>query len=169
MTAEEKGLLGSKYFAAHPTVNVKNIVADINLDMFLPLHPLRYLEVQGLNESTLGDDIRAVAQSAGVEVQSDKEPDRNLFIRSDQYSFIRQGIPALAFKFGYEKGSPEEKLHKDWLRARYHAPEDDAYQPVDLEGAARFNHIILELAKRVANQPERPQWKKDSFFQRFAS
>lgn len=167
VTGEEKGLQGSKYFAAHPAVNGKNIVADINLDMFLPLHSLHYLEVQGLNESTLGDEIRAVAQKAGVEIQADKEPNRNLFIRSDQYSFIRKGIPALAFKFGYLPGSPEEKLHKDWLKNRYHAPSDDLNQPVDMAAAAQFNHMILELAQRVANNPARPRWKKDSFFRRF--
>ncbi len=169
VTGEEKGLLGSKYFAEHPTVNGKSIVADINMDMFLPLHPLRYLEVQGLNESTLGDDIRVVAKAAGVEIQSDKEPDRNLFIRSDQYSFIRKGIPALAFKFGYVKGSREEKLHKEWLKNRYHAPSDDANQPVDVAAAAQFNHIILQLAERVANDPQRPQWNQASFFRRFAT
>lgn len=168
VTGEEKGLLGSKYFTNHPTVNGKNIVADINVDMFLPLHPLHYLEVQGVGESTLGDDIRAVAQAAGVEVQSDKEPNRNLFIRSDQYSFIRKGIPALAFKFGYLPGSPEERLHKEWLKNRYHAPSDDTNQPVDLAAAAQFNHILLKLAERVANEPTRPQWKPSSFFRRFA-
>jgi hypothetical protein len=168
VTGEEKGLQGSRYFAAHPTVNEKSIVADVNLDMFLPLHSLHYLEVQGLGESTLGDDIRAVASAAGVQVQADKEPQRNLFIRSDQYSFIRHGIPALAFKFGYLPGSPEEKLHKDWLRDRYHAPSDDLNQPVDKTAAAQFNQIILTLLQRVANEANRPQWKADSFFRRFA-
>jgi Zn-dependent M28 family amino/carboxypeptidase len=168
VTGEEKGLQGSRYFAAHPTVNEKNIVADINLDMFLPLHSLHYIEVQGLAESTLGDEIRAVAGEAGVQVQADKEPQRNLFIRSDQYNFIRQGIPALAFKFGYLPGSPEEKLHKDWLKNRYHAPSDDLNQPVDKAAAAQFNQIILHLVERVANANARPQWKADSFFRRFA-
>jgi len=169
VTGEEKGLQGSRYFAAHPTVNEKQIVADINLDMFLPLHALHYIEVQGLAESSLGDDIRTVAQQAGVEVQPDKEPQRNLFIRSDQYSFIRKGVPALAFKFGYLPGSPEEKLHKDWLKDRYHAPSDDLKQPVDKTAAAQFNQIILTLVERVANAGARPQWKQDSFFRRFAS
>ena len=168
VTGEEKGLQGSKYFAAHPTVKAPAIVADINLDMFLPLHPLHYLEVQGLDESTLGDRIRAVAGAAGLEIQADKEPQRNLFIRSDQYSFIRHGIPALAFKFGYLPGSPEEKLHKDWLKIRYHAPSDDVNQPVDKDAAAQFNRVILELAQRVANDADRPQWKPASFFRRFA-
>jgi Zn-dependent M28 family amino/carboxypeptidase len=83
-------------------------VADINMDMFLPLFPLKYLEVQGLGESTLGDDIRAVAEKAGVQVQGDKQPDR--LIRSDQYSFIKRGVPALAFKFGWLPGTPQEKI-----------------------------------------------------------
>ncbi len=169
VTGEEKGLLGSKYFVAHPTVDGRRIVADINMDMFLPLFPLRYLEVQGLDESTLGGDIRAVAKEAGIEVQADKEPNRNRFIRSDQYSFIRRGVPALAFKFGYLPGTPEEKTFQEWVRVRYHAPSDDTNQPVDLEAAAQFNHIILKLAERVADAPGRPAWNASSFFRRFAN
>ncbi len=168
VTGEEKGLQGSLYFANHPTVPIKSIVADINMDMFLPLFPLKYLEVQGLGESTLGDDIRAVCQKAGVAVQADKEPDRNLFIRSDQYNFIRQGVPALAFKFGYEPGSPEEKTAKEWLKNRYHAPSDDLNQPVDKTAAAQFNRILLSLGERVADAKDRPHWNADSFFRRFA-
>jgi Zn-dependent M28 family amino/carboxypeptidase len=168
VTAEEKGLLGSKYFAANPTVNGNAIVADINMDMFLPLFPLKYLEVQGLDESTLGDDIRVAAREAGVEVQADKEPNVNRFIRSDQYNFIRKGVPSLAFKFGYVPGSPQEKLFKDWVRLNYHAPSDDLSQPVDLAAAAQFDRIVQRLAEHVADSPERPRWKDDSFFKRFA-
>ncbi len=94
VTGEEKGLLGSKYFAAHPTVDPKAMVADINVDMFLPIVPLKVLRVQGLGESDLGDRAREVAQSLGVRVQPDPEPLRNVFIRSDQYNFIRHGIPS---------------------------------------------------------------------------
>jgi hypothetical protein len=169
VTGEEKGLQGSRYFANYPTVPKQQIVADLNMDMFLPLFPLKYLEVQGLAESTLGDQIRAACQKAGVAIQADKEPDRNLFIRSDQYSFIRQGVPALAFKFGYEKGSNEEKIAKDWLKNRYHAPSDDVNQPVDTTAAAQFNRILFDLGQRVANAKDRPHWNSDSFFRRFAA
>ena len=168
VTGEEKGLLGSKYFAEHPEVGAGTIVANFNLDMFLPLHPLKILSVQGLDESTLGADIRAAASEFGVKVMGDMEPQRNLFIRSDQYSFIKKGIPALAFKFGYEKGSPEETLHKEWLKNRYHAPSDDLNQPVDKDGAAKFLQILTHLTTRVANAPERPHWNDVSFFKRFA-
>ena len=145
------------------------IVADINMDMFLPLFPLRYLEVQGLTESTLGDDIRAVAAAAKVEVQADKEPNANRFIRSDQYSFIKKGVPALAFKFGWIPGSPEEKIFKDWYSTRYHAVSDDMSQPVDLAAAAQFDSLLTALVERVADSPQAPHWKPDSFFRRFVS
>jgi len=167
VTGEEKGELGSQYFAQHPTVPGR-IVADINMDMYLPLFPLKYLEVQGLNESSLGDDIRTVATAAHVEIQADKDPNANRFIRSDQYSFIRKGVPALAFKFGWIPGSPEEKIYRDWYRERYHAVADDANQPVDRAAAAQFNAILAALLERVADAPQAPQWKSDSFFRRFA-
>lgn len=167
VTAEEKGLLGSRYFATHPTVKPKSIVADINMDMFLPLYPLKYLVVYGLEESTLGDQMKAVAAAAGVELLKDREPERNIFIRSDQYSFIRQGVPSLFFKFGNLPRSPEEKMEKEWLRMRYHAPSDDLSQPVDKAAAARFNEMIRELTVRAANGSTKPAWKKESFFRRF--
>jgi Zn-dependent M28 family amino/carboxypeptidase len=166
VTGEEKGLLGSQYFAAHPTVT-GTIVADINMDMYLPLFPLKYLEVQGLGESTLGDDVRAVAGQADIQVQADKEPEHNRFIRSDQYSFIKKGVPSLAFKFGYIPGTPEEKIFKAWYTERYHAPSDDLNQPVDLAAAAQFNVILEKLALRVADADHRPEWEPNSFFRRF--
>ena len=169
VTGEEKGLLGSQYFTRAPTVPLKNIVADINMDMYLPLFPLKSLAVMGLEESTLGADIRAVAAKAGVAVRPDPEQQRNLFIRSDQYNFIRNGVPALTFKFGYDKGSAEEKLAKDWLRERYHAPSDDLNQPVNKPAAAEFNRLMLDLGMRVADSITRPHWNADSFFKRFES
>jgi Zn-dependent M28 family amino/carboxypeptidase len=167
VAGEEKGLLGSKYYATHPTVKPEQIVADLNVDMFLPLFPLRILTVYGLEESDLGNQVRAVTEPLGIRIQPDLEPQRNIFIRSDQYSFIRRGVPSLFFKIGYEKGSPEEATAKQWLKERYHAPSDDIHQPVDLKAAADFDQVILTLAKQVANQTERPRWKNDSFFKRF--
>uniref|UniRef100_Q02D45 Peptidase M28 n=1 Tax=Solibacter usitatus (strain Ellin6076) TaxID=234267 RepID=Q02D45_SOLUE len=168
VTAEEKGELGSRYFAMRPTVDRKQIVADINLDMFMPLFELKWIEVQGLAESTLGDTVRAAAKEYGVQVQADKEPDQNRFVRSDQYSFIRNGVPSLAFKFGYEFGTPEDKIFHDWVRDRYHKPSDDLNQPVDKASAAKFDRVIVSLLQMVADAPARPQWKDDSFFKRFA-
>jgi Zn-dependent M28 family amino/carboxypeptidase len=168
VTGEEKGELGSAVFAARPTVQGR-IVADLNMDMFLPLFPLKWLEVQGLNESTLGSDVTEVARATGVQVQADKEPNRNRFIRSDQYSFIKKGVPSLAFKFGYIPGGQEEKIFKDWYATRYHGVTDDADQPVDEAAAAQFNNILKNLAVRVANADQAPSWTPASFFRRFTT
>jgi Zn-dependent M28 family amino/carboxypeptidase len=168
LTAEEKGLLGSEYFAAHPSVKGK-IIADINMDMYLPLFPLKYLEVQGLGESTLGDDVTRVAKEAGVAVQADKQPDHVRFIRSDQYSFIKKGVPSLAFKFGWLPGSPQEKVFNEWYKERYHGVKDDATQPVDAAAAAQFDAILEKLALRIADSENPPAWNPGSFFKRFAT
>lgn len=168
LTGEEKGLLGSRYFAAHPTVAPASMVANLNVDMFLPLFPLRMLTVYGLEESELGARVREVAGQLGIQIQADHQPERNLFIRSDQYNFIRRGIPALAFKVGFEKDSPQAGIAKQWLTDRYHAPSDDVRQPVDLAAAATLNKVILTLAETVANHPERPRWNSNSFFRRYA-
>jgi hypothetical protein len=169
VTGEEKGLLGSQYFAAHPTVPAGSMVADINIDEFLPLFPLKILTVYGLEESTLGDDIRAVAKQRGVSVVPDPEPARNLFIRSDQYNFVRHGIPALNPGFGSVKGSPEEAALRKWNAERYHAVSDDLNQPVDKPAAGEFDQLIASLVERIANADTKPAWKPNSFFRRFAN
>jgi Zn-dependent M28 family amino/carboxypeptidase len=168
VTGEEKGLLGSRFYATAPTVPSNSIVANLNVDMFLPLFPLKSLAVYGLDESDLGELSREVGRDQGLSIVGDREPKRNLFVRSDQYNFIRHGIPALAFKFDAEPGSAEDRAMKDWLKQRYHAPSDDLAQPVDRAAAARFNRYMLALLERVANRDARPQWKPTSFFRRFA-
>jgi Zn-dependent M28 family amino/carboxypeptidase len=169
VTGEEKGLLGSRYFTAHPTVKPGSMIANINIDMFLPIVPLKVLTVYGLTESDMGDAAREVAQSLGVQVQPDPEPQRNAFIRSDQYNFIRHGIPALAMGVGFEPGSPEQQTFKNWLTQRYHAPSDDVDQPVDLAAAGKYEEIVRALAIKTADEAQRPQWKANSFFRRYAT
>src|SRR6266436_5717571 len=167
VTAEEKGLLGSKYFAAHPTVAPKSIVADVNVDMFLPIVPLKILKIEGIEESDLGTRAAAIAQSMGLKPIPDPEPLRNAFIRSDQYSFIKKGVPAV--KVDVELGTPEQKIFKDWLTNRYHAPSDDVNQPVDLQAAAGYEEFTRRLLLDTANSVARPNWKLDSFFRRYAA
>ena len=167
VTAEEKGLLGSRYLANRPVVQGP-VVANLNFDMFLPIHKMEYVMALGREESTLREPLERAAAKVGVKVQPDLEPLRNRFIRSDQYNFILRGVPALAMKVGYGKGSPEEEIQKRWLRERYHAPGDDLAQPVDLEAAATFNALVTALSLDVANAGERPRWNEGSFFRRFA-
>jgi Zn-dependent M28 family amino/carboxypeptidase len=168
VTGEEKGELGSRYFAAHPTVPATAMVANVNIDMFLPLFPLKTLMVLGLDESDLGGDIRAVAKDLNLAVQADPEPQRNRFIRSDQYSFIKAGIPALSMKVGYEAGSPQAEIARKWTAERYHAPSDDLNQPVDRSAADAYVQVVKRLVVRIADRPTRPAWNADSFFKRFA-
>ncbi len=167
--AEEKGLLGSRYYAAKPTVPPHQIVADLNTDMFLPIVPLNYLVVYGGNESTLGNDIRDVAAPLDVHIMPDRQPDRNIFIRSDQYNFIRAGVPSIMPAFGSPAGSSADKIQAAWLKNRYHAPSDDGNQPVDLAAAAKFNQLMTNLTMKVANDPQRPHWNQASFFRKFAT
>jgi Zn-dependent M28 family amino/carboxypeptidase len=166
-TAEEKGLLGSRYFAGHPTVPESAIAADLNLDMFMPIFPLKKLHVQGLEQSTLGADAEKVGEAHHIVIAGDPEPDRNSFIRTDQYSFVQAGVPALAMKFGWTMGSPEYKMWRAWLAQRYHSTDDDLTQPVDLAAAAQFNDFFADLARAVADDPARPHYLDTSFFKRF--
>jgi len=164
VTGEEKGLIGSRFYASFPAAPM---VANINFDMYLPLHPLEYIMALGLEESTLRQPLEEVCARLKLKVQPDLEPQRNRFIRSDQYSFIRKGVPALALKFGYEPKSAADRTQKEWIAKRYHAVSDDLSQPADREAAVQFNKVIEELALAVANQAERPRWNESSFFRRF--
>ncbi len=167
-TAEEKGLLGSRYFVKRSTVPTGRMVANINIDNFLPLRSSSWFVVRGMNESNLGDWARESVENAGANAQLDPKPQRNAFIRSDQYNFIREGIPAVILTTGYQLGSAEEEIFNTWLRERYHAPSDDLSQPISLETAGKYQGIMANLLLRAANEKNRPAWKSESFFRRFA-
>ncbi|KAB7646568.1 M28 family metallopeptidase [Polymorphobacter fuscus] len=165
VTAEEKGLLGSHYFAQRPTVPKAAIVANLNFDMPLPLWPLKLVLVQGDGESTLGAVARKVAGTQGLALTPDPLPDRNSFVRTDQFSFVKAGIPALAFKFGFVKGSPEFAIEHDWRANRYHAPDDDLAQPgVLADEAIKLDDFVTAIARDVADTPTRPAWLATSVF-----
>jgi hypothetical protein len=162
VTGEEKGLLGSHWFVRHPTVPLSGIAADINLDQLRPIFPLDLLTVHALDDTSLGDDVRAVARSLGIAVQKDPEPERNLLQRSDNWPFMQAGVPATGFVFGYRPGSNSERVYRSWYRTGYHKPQDDLAQPMDWKAAAKFNRFFYLLAERVADQPTAPVWKAGS-------
>lgn len=155
-TGEEKGLLGSQFFNGHLTIPKEKIVADINLDYIRPLFPLTILTTLGLEESTLGEVARKVAAPLGIRIQPDNEPQRGLYRRSDQYNFIRNGIPGIAFIFGYVPGSKEEGLYRIWYKDRYHRPQDDLQQPINWAGAEKFQQFFNAMAMAVADGAEKP-------------
>jgi Zn-dependent M28 family amino/carboxypeptidase len=133
------------------------MVADINTDMFLPIVPLKILTVYGLAESDLGDRAKQVGEQQNLQIQSDPLPLLNVFIRSDQYNFVRHGVPSVMIDVGATPGSPEAAIIKTWHTERYHAPSDDANQPVNLATAAAYEEVIRALAIEVANDPKRRQ------------
>jgi len=167
LTGEEKGLLGSRYFAMRSPLPGP-VIADFNMDMLMPIAAFDRITVFGLGESDLGDLASAVAARHGLTAQADPMPLRNRFIRSDQFNFVRIGVPALAFTSGGLPGSPVESLRAAWLHERYHAPGDDLEQPVDRVSLARFNRYFLDLAIETSNRDHRPEWKAESYFRRFA-
>ena len=168
VTAEEKGLLGARYFARRPTVPQSSIVADLNFDMALPIFPLTSVTPIGYDQSSLGKDAAVVSAQMNLPITPDPFPDRNVFIRSDQYAFIREGIPALFFKYGFKAGTPEAETEKAWRANIYHSPFDDLNQPVMPAESAKLNDYVTAVTLRVANGAQRPTWNADSFFKRFA-
>lgn len=158
VTGEEKGLLGSKYFTAHPTVAKDAMVADVNLDQLRPIFPLRTLTTLALDQSTLGDTVQNVAASMGIRIQPDPEPQRNLLRRSDHWNFMQIGVPSVGFIFGYEKGSSDEAAYREWYARRYHSPLDDLEQPWVPAAAAKFNDFFAKLVETIADAPDRPRW-----------
>ena len=169
VTGEEKGLLGSRYYAAHPTVPIRQIAANLNTDMFLPIIPFTKLMVNGLEESDLADDARRAAAASGVGVITDPEPEENRFVRSDQYSFILRGVPALSLKVGFDRDTPEHKTVLEFRAKRYHHAADDLHQPVDMQSAAGFERAYIALVTEVANRATRPTYLASSYFKRFES
>ncbi|MFC4594269.1 M28 family metallopeptidase [Sphingobium tyrosinilyticum] len=168
VTGEERGLLGSEYFTERPTVSRGAMVANLNFDMALPIFPLTSVTPIGYDQSSLGQQAAAVSAQMQLPITPDPFPDRNVFIRSDQYSFIRAGIPALFFKYGFKAGTSEAEVEKSWRANIYHSPFDDTKQPVMPGESVKLNDYVTAVTLRVANEDKRPQWNKDSFFRRFA-
>jgi hypothetical protein len=162
VTGEEKGLLGSRWFLAHLPVPRARIAANINLDQLRPLFPLELLTVHALDDTSLGDDARVVAESLGIAVQRDPEPERGLLQRSDHWPFLQAGIPATNFVFGYRPGTESERIYRQWYREGYHTPKDDLRQRIDWKAAADFNRFYYALVARVAGQDAAPAWKEGS-------
>ena len=155
-TGEEKGLLGSRWFIDHPTVPRSQLAATITLDAIRPLFPLKILTVIGSDKSSLIGNVEAVAAPMGITPRPDREPERGMITRTDATPFLDAGIPAIAFMFGYDNGSPQEARFRTWYRTRYHKPQDDIGQPIDFVAARDFNQFFGALTENVANAPQRP-------------
>ncbi len=167
LTGEEKGEQGSEYFVHFPPVSEAQLVADINMDMFLMIYPVADLVPLGGEHSSLGAMAATAAHAAGFEVSPDPYPEEVRFIRSDQYSFVKAGIPAIHLKPGNKSTDPSvdgARMTRDWLRTIYHSPHDDLSQKFDFASGARYAETNLRLVKAVANAPRCPEWTKGDFF-----
>ncbi|MGH2571442.1 MAG: M28 family peptidase [bacterium] len=167
VTGEEMGLLGSSWFAEHPTVPEEAIVANVNIDMVLILHPLHDVIAFGAEHSTLAEPLERAARHLGIDVSPDPWPEEVIFVRSDQYSFVRKGIPALFPIPGAESGSPDvdgPAREKAWRSDIYHTPKDDLGQEIVWETGAAFARLVFLLTSFVADAPERPVWNEGDFF-----
>jgi hypothetical protein len=168
VTGEEEGLLGSDYFAEHPTVPMERIVANVNLDGLAILYPFREMVAFGADHSTLDSTVTRVARRLGVTLAPDPFPQEVFFVRSDQYSFVRHGVPSLFPFMGMrsDSGVDAPARFKEWLATRYHTPQDDLGQPMDFEAGAKHAQLGFLVGLEIANADERPAWKKGDFFER---
>lgn len=167
LTGEEKGLQGSSYFARHPPVPVKSIVANINIDMPYLAFPVADIEAFGVEHSTLAAAIARATTLVGLQLTPDPMPEEVRFVRSDQFSFVRAGIPAIALKAGSKSADPRSDgaaMLQDFLKNHYHRPSDDLSLPFSAEGAERFVRTALLLGLEVAATDERPRWNERDFF-----
>jgi hypothetical protein len=168
VTGEEAGLLGSDYFARYPTVAKSAIVANVNVDEDEMLWPLQDIVAFGAEHSSLDIVVRKAAARMHLVVSPDPMPEEAIFIRSDQYSFVKQGIPAVYPTPGLKSDDPKinpTAIFKNWERTRYHQPQDDMDQPgLDFEQAVKFARLNFLIGYMVAQETERPRWNKNDFF-----
>lgn len=167
VTAEERGLLGSDYFAHYPTVPTESMVANVNLDMPLFLYPVADIIAFGSEHSSLEATVEAAISAEGFELTPDPMPEENIFRRSDQYSFVRKGVPATFLVPGYTSLDPDvdgQAIVVDHRKHHYHQPSDDLSRPVDWDSALRFTRANARIGYAIANDDARPTWNEGDFF-----
>ena len=169
VTGEEKGLVGSEYFAMNPTVPVGSLVSAVNLDMPLLLYEFADVIAFGAEHSSLGDTVREAAQSYSTELSPDPFPEQNIFVRSDHYRFVQQGIPSVFLVTGMKSlhgNIDTQPIFEGFLQEHYHKPSDDLNLPINYTAAARFTRINTKIGELLANDPDRPSWHEGDFFGR---
>ena len=168
VTGEEKGLLGSDYFAHHPTVQAGSLVADVNLDGPQAFWEPHDLIVLGAEHSTLGEAARSAAAALGLALSPDPQPEQVFFIRADQYSFVRRGVPSVFPNSGFAdaQGGTEKNRAKAewWTKNRYHQPSDEWDPSLDYENMAKEVRADFLIALAIALDPERPRWREGDVF-----
>jgi Zn-dependent M28 family amino/carboxypeptidase len=168
VTGEERGLLGSDYFAHYPTVPLENIVTDVNIDGAPGLRfPIKDIVPQGAEHSTLSKDVEVAARRMGYTISPDPRPEEGFFTRSDQYSFVKQGVPSVKVDGGVQSTDPAIDgltLARTWTANNYHTPNDNMSQHFYFDAAAKSTALNFLIGYEVAQQSERPAWNVGDFF-----
>ncbi|MGB0494939.1 MAG: M28 family metallopeptidase [Kangiellaceae bacterium] len=167
VTGEEKGLLGSEYFATNPTVSSDAMIANINLDMPLILYPFADVIAFGSEHSTMASYVSRAAEAQGLKLSPDPMPEQNLFVRSDHYSFVKQGVPSIFLVPGFQskqEGIDGQKIFQDFFVQHYHQPSDDTHLEIDYNAGATFTRVNYQIGTEIANDDNRPAWNENDFF-----
>jgi hypothetical protein len=167
VTGEEKGLRGADYFANNPIVPPDAIVANINIDEILMFHPVRDVTPIGAEHSTLEAVVQKVARQQHIEISADPYPEEVVFVRSDQYPFVKVGVPAVYVGAGYHPVDASQNILQDtmtWIKTIYHSPKDEIGQPIDYSVGVQVANFDFGIGLEVANADARPAWKKGDFF-----
>jgi len=169
VTAEEMGLLGSDYFTRYPTVDGNQIVANVNTDMPTLIAPLLSIEPIGARHSSLRQNVEEAAAKLDLEIMPDHMPEQVRFVRSDQYNFIRQGIPALHVKYGLKSLDSLNDLSEiidDYTTNVYHKPSDELNNLFDFEAGEVYVKLNFLIGYSISQASERPAWNEGDFFGR---
>lgn len=161
VTAEEKGLVGSDYFARFPTVPAEDIAANVNLDMPIMTYEFEDVVAFGTERSNLYEPVKAAVEGAGLTLSPDPNPDLGLFTRSDHYSWVKQGVPSTYLVPGHANGGADAQAK--FLAEDYHRPTDEAGK-LNYNALARFAAVKAEIARSIANMEDRPAWNDGDFF-----
>jgi len=170
VTGEEEGLLGSDYYAHNPTVPISQTIANVNMDEVSFLYDFKDIVPLGGEHSSLGAVVDDVARHMSLEVSPDPAPEEVYFVRSDQYSFVAQGVPSIYIGEGYKTVDPKldgKKMQFDWENKRYHLPSDDMAQPLDFNAMVKCTRVDLAAGYEIAQHTERPRWYSGDFFEHF--
>jgi len=161
LTAEEKGLLGSSYNAANPTVPADQVVANVNLDMPVATYDFTDVVAFGAERSNLYPQVVAATETFDLTLSPDPQPEQGFFTRSDQYSYVTRGIPAVYLDLGFANGG--EEAQNLVFENNYHQPSDEI-DLIDFDALERFTAVNHAIARNVANMEDTPAWQPGDFF-----
>jgi Zn-dependent M28 family amino/carboxypeptidase len=168
VTAEEKGLLGSKYYTRHPLVPLSKTALNLNFDMILPLGEMESVVVTGADRTTAWPMIQEAAKKNGMEIEVDQRAHLGIFYRSDHFSMAQAGVPAFSVAEGMKiKGKSKEfavKAFKDFNDRMYHSPQDELQPDWDFSGFVVLGRFALDVASAVANADQLPTWIPEDEF-----